>query len=168
MSTQENSTLNSNNESSPICPVKFDESLIGKEFIYFDVPGEPFAKQRPRAARKGKYITIYTPVETRNYENKVCKYYNKIYGSKMLKGPLTVEIEGIFSTPNSASKATKSMMLNGEISHTKKPDCDNMAKICLDALNGVAYPDDAIINKLYISKKYGENAMIKILIKESS
>ena len=55
-------------------------------------------------------------------------------------------------------------MLSGEITHTKKPDCDNMAKVCLDALNSVAYPDDAIINKLNISKEYSDNAMVRITI----
>ena len=58
-------------------------------------------------------------------------------------------------------------MEEGKIPHTKKPDCDNMGKICLDALNGVAYPDDAQINKLYISKKYGKDAKIRITIKEN-
>ena len=58
-------------------------------------------------------------------------------------------------------------MLEGKIPHTKKPDCDNMGKICLDALNDVAYPDDANINKLLITKKYGENAKVRITIIEN-
>jgi Holliday junction resolvase RusA-like endonuclease len=59
-------------------------------------------------------------------------------------------------------------MVNGEYPHTKKPDCDNMAKICLDALNGVAYHDDAQITNLIISKHYGENAKVKVTIKENN
>lgn len=150
-------------------PIIFDESLANaRNTKYFDVPGNPFAKQRPRAARKGRYITIYTPKETKAYEAKVREYYKRNYkNSEPYDGSLTVEIEGIFDIPKNTSKRKRALMLNDEIPHTKKPDCDNMAKICLDALNGVAYTDDAIINKLNISKRYGDNPMVKILIYEN-
>lgn len=145
-------------------PVSFDQDLIGKKSINFSVPGEPFAKQRPRAARKGSFITIYTPRETKNYEKKVEIEYNKIYRGQQLPGPLTVKVEGIFSVPSSASKKKQLEMLEGNIPHIKKPDCDNMAKVCLDALNGIAYSDDSIIDNLIISKKYGEKPMVRITI----
>ena len=47
------------------CPISFDEKLIGKDSIYFTVPGKPVAKQRPKAARKGRFFTVYTPNETK-------------------------------------------------------------------------------------------------------
>lgn len=148
-------------------PLYFDESLKDHKFVQFEVPGEPFAKQRPRAARKGRYITVYTPKETKDYETKVRTRYNRCYKDTILDGDLTVEIEGIFSIPKSVSKKKASEILINKEPHTKKPDCDNMGKVCLDALNGVAYADDAQINKLIISKEYGENAMVKITIKEN-
>lgn len=151
-----------------IVPISFDPSLINHNFIMIDVPGDPFAKQRPRAAKKGRYITIYTPRETKQYEEKVRKVYNTMYsGYPQLEGDLTANIEGYFSIPNSVSKKKREEMLNGEIPHTKKPDCDNMGKICLDALNGAAYPDDAAINKLNISKEYADIAKVRITIIEN-
>jgi Holliday junction resolvase RusA-like endonuclease len=146
------------------CPIKFNEDLIGKEFVYFDLEGEPYAKQRPRATKKGRYITIYTPRETKIYESKVSARYKDFYGSKQLNGDLTVQVDGYFGIPKSVSNKKASMMLSGEIPHTKKPDCDNMAKICLDALNGVAYPDDAIITKLIATKQYSDIAKVRITI----
>lgn len=147
--------------------VSFDESLKGRHSTYIDLPGDPFAKQRPRAARKGRFITIYTPRETKNYEAKVERAYRNIYGNTKLTGDLTVDIEGIFSIPKSVSKEKAKAMANGTYPHTKKPDCDNMAKICLDALNGVAYHDDAQITNLNVSKHYGNDAKIKVTIKEN-
>lgn len=149
-------------------PISFDNNLINHKSVYFDVEGEPFAKQRPRAARKGRFITIYTPNETKKYESKVLSYYNRENRGIQLQGDLTVEIEGIFSIPKSASKIKASKMISGEIPHTSKPDCDNMGKICLDALNGVAYNDDATINKLIISKRYGEDPKVRITIIENT
>lgn len=149
-------------------PISFDESLRTHRSIYFEVPGNPFAKQRPRAARTGKFITVYTPPETKKYEEKVRNYFRRTYSrDTILNGDLTVDIEGIFSIPKSVSKINHSKMLSGEIPHTSKPDCDNMGKICLDALNGTAYNDDAAINKLNISKRYGENPMVRIRITEN-
>lgn len=151
-----------------IIPISFDPSLINHNFIMIDVPGDPFAKQRPRAAKKGRYLTIYTPRETKQYEEKVRKVYNARYnGYPQLEGALSANIEGYFSIPNSVSKKKRESMLNGEEPHTKKPDCDNMGKICLDALNGVAYPDDAAINRLNISKEYAETAKVRITIIEN-
>lgn len=152
-------------------PVSFDDDLLGKKSISFSVEGEPFAKQRPRAARRGRFITIYTPNETKQYEKKVSdryKYYyeNEFTKDNMLTGALTVKIEGVFAPPKSISNKKREMMLDNKVAHIKKPDCDNMAKICLDALNGVAYPDDALINKLVVTKKYGENARVNITIIE--
>ena len=55
-------------------------------------------------------------------------------------------------------------MISIKIKHTKKPDCDNMAKIVLDALNEVAFHDDSQIVDLHIKKQYGDfpNVMIKL------
>ena len=152
----------------PKCPVTFDESLKGRKSLYVDIPGEPFAKQRPRA-RTGGFITVYTPRETKEYEKKVRRYYYQTYNNNhILEGSLSVDVEGIFTVPKSISKIKQQQMLDGEIDHIKKPDCDNMAKVCLDALNGIAYYDDAQINKLNISKRYGEEAKCKIIIKQNN
>ena len=145
-------------------PVIFKENLINKKSLYFDVEGEPFAKQRPRAHKIGNFVSVYTPNETKKYEEKVRKFYKKIYGDFLLEGDLTVEVDGYFSIPKSATKTQKQLMLENKIPHTKKPDCDNMAKVCLDALNGVAYPDDAAITNLNVSKQYSQTAKVRITI----
>ena len=56
-------------------------------------------------------------------------------------------------------------MLNGDILPTKKPDLDNIIKIILDALNGVADHDDNQVCRGYFEKMYAENPEIKILIR---
>jgi Holliday junction resolvase RusA-like endonuclease len=56
--------------------------------------------------------------------------------------------------------------LNGCIYPTKKPDADNIAKIILDALNGVAYTDDTQVINLLVQKRYGEAPEVKVEITE--
>ena len=50
------------------------------------------------------------------------------------------------------------------ISPIKKPDMDNIAKIILDSLNGLAYLDDKQVTKLVIWKKYGDIPKVEVNI----
>ena len=50
--------------------------------------------------------------------------------------------------------------------YTKKSDIDNITKIILDALNGVAYKDDAQIVELKAKKIYGESNKIYVQLEE--
>ena len=144
--------------------VEFDCDMIGKESIYFSVPGEPFAKQRPRAARKGRYITIYTPRPTKEYEKKVIQNYRKRYkDQEKLDGNLYVKIHAVFSIPKSTTKKERKILETG-VPHTKKPDVDNIGKVCLDGMNGVVYEDDGSVYKLLIEKSYGSEARVDITV----
>ena len=49
---------------------------------------------------------------------------------------------------------------------TKKPDCDNIAKIVLDALNGIAYHDDAQVAELTVIKTYSRAPRVLVEITE--
>ena len=57
-------------------------------------------------------------------------------------------------------------MIKGEILPTKKPDIDNIMKVVLDALNGVAYFDDKQVCKVNFIKMYSEEPRLKILIRK--
>ena len=62
--------------------------------------------------------------------------------------PLRVRILAKFPIPESWSKKNKEKALKGEIMPNKKPDLDNIAKIILDGLNGVAYTDDKQVTSM--------------------
>jgi Holliday junction resolvase RusA-like endonuclease len=65
-----------------------------------------------------------------------------------------------YGVPKSKSKKVAADMLNGHILPTKKPDIDNIAKIILDGLNGIAWDDDKQIVELLVGKRYGEPSVI--------
>jgi len=50
--------------------------------------------------------------------------------------------------------------------HTKKPDCDNLAKGIKDCLEGIAFNNDSQISELYIKKTYTINPRIEVEIWE--
>lgn len=45
-----------------------------------------------------------------------------------------------------------------------KPDIDNITKIVLDGLNGIAYKDDNQITKIEVKKIYSETSYIEVEI----
>ena len=79
--------------------------------------------------------------------------------------PLKISILALYSVPKYVSRKTKELMLNGRLFPTKKPDADNIIKVILDALNGLAYRDDVQICRVYFEKMYAEIPETKVLIK---
>lgn len=119
--------------------------------VEFTIPGEPMGKQRPRATRRG---VVYTPSKTKNYESYVRELY-AAQGHPFLEGPLRVEIVAQFRMPKT-SKKRQQLMLTSKIRPEKNPDIDNICKIILDSLNGIAYPDDKHIIFLKAFKRYSK------------
>lgn len=125
------------------------------------IPGKPMAKQRPRLGKVG----VYTPNPTLNYENFV-KWCFKESSGKMLNGEIIVMIKAYFPVLKSVSKKQREKMLQDEIKPAKKPDLDNIAKIVLDSLNGLAYKDDSQVVKMQIEKYYSDSPRVEVYLKE--
>lgn len=136
-----------------------------KRYIAFTVPGKPLGKQRPRFSRKGTVVRTYTPRQTAEYERLVKESYIAAGGEK-LEGAIGATIYGYFEPPKSVSKKQREQMLKGDISYIKKIDSDNLAKSILDALNGVAYDDDAQVCLLIVQKLYAETARVEVVLEE--
>lgn len=127
-----------------------------------EIKGKPLGKGRPRL---GRYST-YTPEKTKNYEEYVKLCYMNKYNIKQTptEKPLKAKITAFFEVPTSYSKKKKKELIGQP--HTTRPDIDNIVKIILDSLNGLAYKDDNQIAKLEVEKVYGEEAKVVLEITE--
>lgn len=139
---------------------------MNENSISFVVSGDPFGKERPRAARKGRILTTYTPKKTVNYEKRVRSCYLKEHEDKFLEGAVEADITAYHAIPKSASKKKKEKMNNNEIPCTVKPDADNIAKCILDPLNALAFSDDNHVCKLVVEKKYSNEPRVEVELKE--
>jgi len=128
--------------------------------IKFEVLGNPQGKARPRLSRGG----VYTPKKTVEYEQLIKDEYTTQVNWWFGDCPLEVEIISEYPITKSITKRDRELILSGSVQPKKKPDLDNVAKVVCDALNGVAYIDDAQICKLYIEKRYSENPKLTINI----
>ena len=134
----------------------------------FIVEGKPQGKARARTfydKRIGKHRSI-TPEQTKSYEDLIRWSYKSAGGVYLGERVLQVDIQAFYPIPKSFSKAKRNDAQSEKIRPTTKPDCDNIIKVVLDALNGVAYYDDKQVVCVSCNKYYGETGYIKIHIKE--
>ena len=116
------------------------------------VTGKTRGKARPRVCRGH----AFTPKDTIEYEKLVRECYKKQDG-RYLEGSIKALIIAYYKIPKSYSKKRVQAIRDGLEKPTKKPDADNIAKIILDSLNGVAYKDDSQIIELRVIKRYTED-----------
>jgi Holliday junction resolvase RusA-like endonuclease len=131
--------------------------------IQFTIPGEPVGKGRPRATTINGMARMYTPKKTASYEGRVIDAFVRA-GGVMLIGNIAMAIHATFSMPVSWSMKKRQAMDGAYC--TKKPDADNVLKVVADALNGIAYRDDAAIVYASIEKRWGQDGGVRVLVRE--
>ena len=134
--------------------------------VKFTVLGEPKGKGRPRfSTQTGR---AFTPKQTVNYETLVHTEY--MVQCKGFRFPddamLDVRVIAYYSIPKSVSKKKRQAMLDHKIRPTKKPDFDNIGKVICDALNEIAYRDDAQIVDAQVRKFYSDRPRVVVTIRE--
>jgi Holliday junction resolvase RusA-like endonuclease len=135
--------------------------------VTYQVEGNPVGKGRPRFARRGNFVSTYSPTKTRDYESVIKDAAQKAMGSnELLETPVTVAIYITVPIPSSYSKKRTEACLNGSERPIKKPDIDNIAKCFLDAMNQVVYLDDTQVLTLHVTKVYGTVGMVEVMVKE--
>ncbi len=135
--------------------------------VTFKVEGTPVGKGRPKFARRGNFVTAYTPTKTRGYEDLIKIAAKHAMGtSEPLKTPVAAYIYITVPIPQSYSKKRSKSCLDGLERPCKKPDCDNVMKAFLDAMNGIVYDDDSQVVSLHGTKVYGTIGMVEVLVKE--
>lgn len=132
-----------------------------------EIDGKAKGKGRPRFAKKGKFITTYTPKETKDYEkgikNAVLRAI-KDEDDNLYYKKLKMVIKVFYEPIKSISKKKRNELIGTY--YDKKPDIDNIIKSIMDALNKVVYEDDKQIVKIEAEKIYGEQDKIIIEIEE--
>lgn len=135
--------------------------------IEFTIPGIPVGKGRPRAARRGKHITMYTPAKTVSYESTVALFASQAMGARSpLNGPVSADLIISLPVPASWSKKRTQAALSGLEHPAKKPDADNVIKGIFDGMNGIVWVDDVQVVALTAIKQYAQVPGVQVRITE--
>lgn len=132
--------------------------------LRFAVYGEPVGKARPRFNTKTR--TAYTPSKTAEYEREIAAAYRAVGKGKMYNGAVALDISAYFAIPKSTPKKKLFQFLQNIFRPTKKPDIDNIMKIIMDGLNGIAYEDDKQVVSGRIRKFYSTEPRVEVEIEE--
>jgi len=114
------------------------------------IQGQPVPQKRHRSVRLGGGLRIYDPSAA---EKKRFAALAIAGGLTTWHGPLHVQLEFGMVRP-------KTHFRNGirredaPSSPTGRPDLDNLIKFVLDALNGLAWPDDSAVVSISATKIY--------------
>lgn len=112
----------------------------------FSWVGQVRGWSRPRFDSRSK--RVFNDKKLKQYQKEIAEAYRKqCPGAYFYKGdPLRVSVHVFRPLPESRPKRISAEP------DTIKPDADNMAKAVLDALNGVAFDDDAQVVELHVTK----------------
>ena len=125
--------------------------LRGKKIWSCKLPLEPMGKQRPRVVRRGNFTKTFTPPKTLQWERDAARVLQAHWRRPPQEGPVHVVIRAY-------RKRTKYMeaKCRQEITTcSKKPDVDNIAKICLDSMvKARVLVDDNQVVQLVVSKEW--------------
>jgi len=83
-----------------------------------------------------------------------------------LSGPVYLSVTATFPIAKSWPVQKKQLAETGFLWHTARPDSDNILKIVCDALNEILWLDDSQICLAKISKKYGREPGVIVVVEE--
>lgn len=134
--------------------------------VSFVIPGTPVGKGRPKFARRGAFVTAYTPEKTASYENLVkVKAEQAMVGRPMFEGAVEVSIRLFVTPPASWSQKKQREALAGNVFPTSKPDIDNVLKGIMDACNEIVFKDDKQAVDVRVVKRYGQVARAAVEVR---
>lgn len=130
------------------------------QMLSFRVDGEPVAQPRHRIASRGKFSTAYIPRGHAIHGWKwaieeAAREKAERIGWVPLKGK-AVSIMVIFTFERPQSNKT--------LRHTQRPDLDNLAKAVLDALHGIAFVDDSVVDKMSLRKLWRPSPGVLVVV----
>ena len=134
-----------------------------KDFLFI-IPGPPKGKARPRVV----HGHAYTPESTVQYEKQVQQAWREAAGDWKAENdqPLALYISMFYPIPKSHTKKKQEFERRNWILPTKKPDIDNVLKIIMDGLNGIAYTDDKQVVEVTMRKRFSTTPRVEVELRE--
>jgi len=141
-------------------------AAVGDEIIELGeawVPGEAEPQKRPRTVRlfgkDGKpvlrddgrpLLKTYIPKQTLLYRERVAQAVGEQAGRKA-EGPVVLDVDTLFNLPKSLRRKNADLE---PLWKPTRPDIPNLLALIADALEGIAYDDDARIVAVRFCKQF--------------
>ena len=129
------------------------------------IPGAPIGKGRPRAAKMGAHVRLYTPKKTADWERSSALLARNAWCRPPSDDLCRAEIVAVFPRPK---RLLRKKDPEGRVWHGSKPDIDNVCKSVLDSLvmAGVIRDDTQVVSlfaeSVYASKSEGPCVVVRL------
>ncbi len=128
--------------------------------IKFSVPGHIV----PWARAGGHGAVRFTPAPQRSFAATIKTLAaDAMQGRPPIEGPVELRILAVWPWPKSMSARKRALPCAA--CKTSKPDSDNVGKIVKDALNKIAFLDDAQVSDDHIWKRYGDRPGLTVEVR---
>ena len=152
------------------------ETVVYGRCIRFVVPGSVRGQGRPRTriayGKNGSpFAHIYETEEDRSYKGLI--QFHLMKEAKRLGIDLPIEHNGrgvsvsvqvMRKVPRSWRRKNRALAEAGEYRPQTRPDLDNVIKIVLDAMNGVAYADDAEVTNITATRSFSIDGSESLIV----
>jgi len=123
--------------------------------IDFIVHGNPKPQARHRHVNRGKFTSTYDPSKALKKDFlRECMPEAPI---EPWTDAISIQLEFAFKRPKShwgSGRNANKLKPSAPKYHLKRPDVDNLQKLVFDALNGVFWKDDSVIDEVIATKKW--------------
>lgn len=126
----------------------------------------PVPKERPRVVRtkSGKTVS-FTPPRTKRFTSDVATVAKAVMaGNSPIHGAVALTMVFRMQIPPSWPLWRQKAAAEGRVVPTARPDMDNLEKALLDALNGLAFTDDALVVDRLARKRFGVQPGIRLRV----
>tara|TARA_R110000824_G_scaffold107317_3_gene253539 strand:+ start:385 stop:846 length:462 start_codon:yes stop_codon:yes gene_type:complete len=136
---------------------------MSSEDLIFEVPMPPRGKGRPRHTVINGSVRVYTPKETRKWEQQVGTCGMGVRPEEIIEGPVRVDILAVMPRPK---RLLRKKDPDGLIWCISKPDSDNIRKSVLDALKTWWRDDSQVVDgrtvKVYAERTGHPRVVVRV------
>ena len=127
---------------------------------------EPKPQSRPRFARRGRGVMTYEDRDMKIWRRKCSDMIaEECLLERLIDGPIRLSAIFYISPPQYIAKAKKNqqMLIDEDITVSKKPDLDNYIKALLDSVSDshLIWKDDGQVAEIYAKKVYSLDPRIE-------
>lgn len=131
----------------------------------FLAPLPPRGKGRPRATTRAGHATVYTPTETRRWEDALTMIAQPHLGGAIIEAPVRVDILAVAPRPKRLMRRADP---DGLIWRPAKPDGDNVRKAVLDALRAYWRDDAQVVSGETLSAYAERTGQPRVVVRVST
>lgn len=145
--------------------------------LVFWIPGEPKGQPRPRATKRGSFVSVYKPKTDAQWVAAIRKEIEKAKVERAFDLPLDLDIRIFMPRPLAHFKlyrGIRTLRSDAPVFHTSRPDADNILKGVSDAATSDdhtvrLWTDDRWVVSGHWTKQYADVAPgVLMIVKEAA